>query len=199
MAFPKSTEVNRVMQKERFYSNLALSPAVKEAFVTDIKRILWQNKLAPNTINVQEGEAVKEILVLSIELKKKNFNYKILEAISKANSHKVLYILSFEDERQLALFHGKLFHTQWNKDADVTVSGLNLDSVWENMVAQISNTVIEEENTLDQQLAIDEKRQRMEKEIARLEKMARTEKQPGKKFELVQQLNLQKRELEGLL
>ena len=43
-------------------------------------------------------------------------------------------------------------------------------------------------NTLDEQIAADERRQKIEKEIAKLEKQARAEKQPKKKFELVQRI-----------
>ena len=38
-------------------------------------------------------------------------------------------------------------------------------------------------------IEINEKRQKLEKEIAKLEKQARAEKQPKKKFELVQKIN----------
>ena len=49
-------------------------------------------------------------------------------------------------------------------------------------------------NTLDEQIAADERRQKIEKEIAKLEKQARAEKQPKKKFELVQKIKeLQRR------
>ena len=46
-------------------------------------------------------------------------------------------------------------------------------------------------------IAADERRQKIEKEIAKLEKQARAEKQPKKKFELVQQIKKLKKELEG--
>ena len=44
-------------------------------------------------------------------------------------------------------------------------------------------------NTLEQQITQDEQHAKLEKEIARLEKLARAEKQPKKKFELVQKIN----------
>ena len=45
---------------------------------------------------------------------------------------------------------------------------------------------IEKENTLDEQIEINDKKQKLEKEIARLKKQVRTEKQLKKKFELGQ-------------
>ena len=65
---------------------------------------------------------------------------------------------------------------------------MNLDKVWENIVVDIGGVSITDGNTLDEQIAADERRQKIEKEIAKLEKQARAEKQPKKKFELVQQI-----------
>lgn len=63
-----------------------------------------------------------------------------------------------------------------------------MDSVWENLIVQVGGITIQQGNTLDQQIVADEKRAKLEKEIARLEKLAWAEKQPKKKFELVQQI-----------
>ena len=65
---------------------------------------------------------------------------------------------------------------------------MNLDKVWENIVVDIGGVSIADGNTLDEQIAADERRQKIEKEITKLEKQARAEKQPKKKFELVQQI-----------
>lgn len=54
---------------------------------------------------------------------------------------------------------------------------------------------IDQGNTLDEQIAADEHRQKIEKEITKLEKQARAEKQPKKKFELAQQIKKLKDEL----
>ena len=77
----------------------------------------------------------------------------------------------------------------------VELKGLTLDAVWENIVVQVCGVEIESGNTLDEQLKVDDKRQMLEKEITRLDKLARKEKQPKKKFELAQQINKLKKEL----
>ena len=55
-------------------------------------------------------------------------------------------------------------------------------------MVDIGGVSIADGNTLDEQIAADERRQKIEKEITKLEKQARAEKQPKKKFELVQQI-----------
>ena len=67
----------------------------------------------------------------------------------------------------------------------IELRGLNLDKVWENIVVDIGGVSIADGNTLDEQIAADESRQKIEKEITKLEKQARAEKQPKKKFELM--------------
>ena len=79
----------------------------------------------------------------------------------------------------------------------VRITGLNLDTVWENVVIAVGGVSLEESNTLDEQIEINERMQKLEKEIAKLEKQARAEKQPKKKFELVQQIKQLKNKLEG--
>ena len=73
-----------------------------------------------------------------------------------------------------------------------------MDAVWENVIVQVGNIRLQTGNTLDQQIAIDEQRAKLEKEIARLEKLAWAEKQPKKKFELVQRINILKKESRGV-
>ena len=87
--------------------------------------------------------------------------------------------------------------TDWkpSESCIIELRGLNLDKVWENIVVDIGGVSIADGNTLDEQIAADERRQKIEKEIAKLEKQARAEKQPKKKFELVQRIKKHKEEL----
>ncbi len=77
--------------------------------------------------------------------------------------------------------------TPWEKTENISIElkGLDLDKVWENIIIQIGGVNIDDGNTFDEQIVIDERRAKLQKEIDRLEKLARAEKQPKKKFELV--------------
>ena len=77
----------------------------------------------------------------------------------------------------------------------MTLTGLDLDAVWENLLTQIGNVTMEPGRTLGEQLAVDERRVRLKKQIEQLERKARVEKQPKKKFELHQQILILKKEL----
>ena len=75
---------------------------------------------------------------------------------------------------------------------------MSLDKVWENIVVSVGNVSIEQGKSLDEQIIIDEKRKKIEKEIARLEKQARAEKQPKKKYEMVKRLREYQEKLRSL-
>lgn len=90
--------------------------------------------------------------------------------------------------------------TDWKPIGEqrIELQGLNLDKVWENVVVSVGSVDIEQGNTLDEQIEVNEKRQKLEKEIAKFEKQARAEKQPKKKFEMVKRLREYQKKLEEL-
>ena len=63
---------------------------------------------------------------------------------------------------------------------------------------QIGGITIDQGNTLDEQIAVDEQRKKIQKEIDRLTKAAKNEKQPKKKFELVQRVKTLKKLIKEL-
>lgn len=102
--------------------------------------------------------------------------------------------------RPFAIYHTKVMQTAWmpTEEQRVELKGLNLDTVWENIVIAVGGVNIEKGNSLDEQIEINEKKQKLEKEIAKFEKQARAEKQPKKKFELVQRVKELKSKMDVL-
>ena len=78
------------------------------------------------------------------------------------------------------------------------LDGLTLDAVYENFVRQIAGDVLGtgESASLKDSVEQQKQREQLEKQIAALEAKIRKEKQPKKKFELVQKLNTMKGEQE---
>lgn len=190
LGLPKSTELNKQLPKKAIYAKFQMSPAAKAKFDADISRINIVGEVSPNTTGIAQGQTVSSIFVLQVILKQKNFQQNTIAQISKLIDQNILLILDCETDRKLAIYHSKLIQTEWGS-ADACVielKGLDLDSVWENFITQIGGITIQQGNTLDEQIAADEEQAKLEKEIARLEKLAWAEKQPKKKFELVQQI-----------
>lgn len=197
LGLPISVEMKKQLPKTAIYNKFNMSPQAKDKFDSDVSRMYIVAEISPNTINIDKGETVPVIFAVQIILKRKNFDPKTISQISKLIDQKMLLVLDCDGERKLAIHHSKLIHSEWKSVDDCTVSltGLNLDTVWENFITQVGSIEIEQGHSLDEQIASDEQKAKLQKEIARLEKLAKKEKQPKKKFEIVQQLNKLKNSL----
>ena len=117
--------------------------------------------------------------------------------LSKLIPQNILFALHYEDETQLAIYHTKLIKSDWKSttDTDIRLSGLILDTVWENIIKDIGEIHVQEGKTLTEQIQEDERVVKLKKQIEELERKCRTEKQPMKRFELYERIKILKREL----
>ena len=187
LGLPQLTETSKQLPKKAIYTKFQMNTAAKEKIDADISRITIVNEIAPNKVNIPAGEDVESFFVLLVSLKKKEYDEKTIATLSKLIPQNILFVLEYENESRLAIYHTKVMQTSWKptEEQKVELKGLNLDTVWENIVIAVGRVNIETGNTLDEQIEINDKKQKLEKEIAKLEKQARAEKQPKKKFELV--------------
>ena len=151
-------------------------------------------------MNIPAGNEIKNFFVLLVSLKRKEFDVKTIATLSKLIPQNILFVLEHDGESKLAVFHTKIMQTDWKptEKQRIELKGSTLDNVWENIVIEICGIDIKSGNTLDEQIAVNEKREKLEKKITRLEKQARAEKQPKKKFELVERVKDLKRDCEIL-
>lgn len=204
MEFPTATMVHKRIPKEAFYRHLPLTKALKEKFVSEVDKIVVENSLTKENINLAADAGIKEILLLSISLKKQELDGKVIEAIARQNAHHLVFLLIYEDSRQLALYHGKLYRTEWMNAAEISLSprGFSLDEIWASFVEQIALYDERAGNTgalsVEERLALQERIVQLEKLIAKTETAAWKEQQPKKKFELHTRLRRYTQELEKL-
>ena len=196
LGLPKSTEITKQLPKNAIYTKFNMNTATKDKFDSEISKIVIVNEISPTTTTLEKGNDVSSLFVLLVSLKKREFTENIIAQLSKLIPQNILFILEFDGKCKLAVFRTKLIHSEWISSDKCTIqlNGLNIDTVWENIIVQVGGIHIESGNTLDEQIAADEKRNKLQKEIDRLEKQARAEKQPKKKLELVQEIKeLEKR------
>ena len=202
--FPASTAVHRKLPKEAFYKHLPLTAALKSKFVSDVESIFVENSLTSAALNFSVESEVKEILLLLVNLKKAEFDAKIIEAIARQNPHRLIFLLAYEDQRQLAVYHGKLYRTEWGAadGVDLTARGATLDEVWNSFIEQIAlqeeRVQLSSEKTVDERLFVQERILKLEKQIAKAEAAAWREQQPKKRFALYQKLQQYQAELEAV-
>lgn len=193
---PKSTELSKQLPKKAIYAKFNMNTAAKEKFDADISKIAIVAEISPSTTTIAKGETVSSIYVLLVSLKRKDFDEKTIAGLSKLIDQNILFVLDFDGKRKLAVCHGSFISGEWKKpdELNIKLRGLDFDAVWENIIKDIGNIVLYESNTIEEQIAENEEAEKLKKEIARLEKQARAEKQPKKKFELVQKINALKGE-----
>ena len=198
LGLPKATEVNKLLPKKAIYAKFQMNTAAKDKVDEDISRITIVNELSPARVNLAEGENVKSFFVMNVSLKKKNFSESTIAMVSKLIPQNILMVLEHEEVARLAVYHTKLIQTEWMPKSELSVElkGFDLDAVWENIIIQVGGIRMEQGHSLDEQIALDEKRAKIQKEIDRLEKLARAEKQPKKKFELVQEIKKLKEQVD---
>lgn len=197
LGLPKTTEMSKQLPKKAIYTKFQMNTAAKAKIDADISRITIVNEIAPNKVNIPAGENVKSFFVLLVSLKKKEYDEKTIATLSKLIPQNILFVLEYENESRLAIYHIKVMQTEWKptENQQIELHGLNLDTVWENIVKSLECGVWNEELSLDENIALHEKQEKLKKQIAKLEKQARTERQPKKKFELHQKITKLKKEL----
>lgn len=203
LTFPSKAAVGRIMPKEAFFKRLSLNSEIRDKLVSDVKRIVMEYKLSPDTINVDKDGEITEILILSIELKKQEIDYRIVENIARQNAHKLLFLLKFQDQGQLTLYYSKLYKTDWMllTELNLDARGLNLDIIWQGFIEQIA--LQEDIISASCNLSVAEKLKKqdtilkLQKQIDKIEREARNEKQPKKRFEIYTYLQGLKKKLAG--
>lgn len=203
--FPESTIVYKRIPKEAFYKHLPLSAVLKAKFVSDVDSILVTNSLTKENLNLAKATEVKEILLLTINLKKQDFDRKIVEAIARQNPHKLIFLLAYEEMCQLAVYRGRLYTSPWRDKIDISLSltGDTLDEIWDDLVQQIaisSQELLERKNlSIDEQLKDQNEIDRLNKLIQKTEAAAWKEQQPKKRFDLYTKLQGYKKQLEEII
>lgn len=191
LGLPQSTELMKPLPKKAIYAKFDMNAAAKEKFDADISRIAIVHEISPQTVKtIAATEEVPSFYVLLVTLKKRDYDVHTIALISKLINQNMLLVLEYKDECRLAIYHTKLIQSDWQETADcrLQLKGLDLGAVWQNVVIQVGGIEIEEGHSLEQQIAADEHKAKVQAEIEHLEKLARKETQPKKKFELVQRI-----------
>ena len=188
---PQTTEVRKQLPKKAIYAKFDLKPSQRESFDADIARIDIVAVISPSTVPaIAEGKEVKEIYLLALQMKRKEYDSKNIVLLTKLIPQRMVFALQFEEQTQFAIYHTKLISSAWQPtdEATLTLSGLNLVSVWEGIVTHIGQIDVEEGNTLAEQITSNAQREKILAQIAVLERKMAAEKQPRRKRELFEQI-----------
>lgn len=195
---PAETEVEKPpFLVARLATKLGLSETDKQSLQTDVKSIRISHVISSKSIPaLKEGSEVKSITIILVEVSRENYNRDALCKISQAVMGQAVFIISFDNLASVLLNqNGKAIRSSWEPNLSFTLKGLTLDTVWENIVKAVGQIDVDPGLTLSQQIELNMLRESTEKKIAAIERKARAEKQPRKKFELTQQKKAMEQDL----
>jgi hypothetical protein len=216
LGLPKSTEFNKRIPKQKFYENLTVSPTLKRSFVDQIRIIYWANKIAPSILNLAEGKNVTEIEVFHIRLNQKTLDENVLKQIDREIPYHILFVLEYDGKYKAVIGYkeaagsgkaafkvDRYYQTEWMPEDKLPVhlDGLNIDTVYENIVRQIAGDVLQAatpRESLKESVARDDRRDALQKQINKLQAKIRKEKQLNRQMEMNAELKKLRRELEEL-
>ena len=215
MEFPKSTEFNKRISKQRFYDNLSVTSELKQLFVQQILTIYWRNKIAPSTVNIEAGKEVVEIEIFQLKLNQQNLDLKVLELIDKGIPYHILFLLEYNGLFQACIGYKEIDNTQSNsfkmhnyyqtnwltiEQLNLQIEGLNTDSVYTNFIRQIAGEYlsIKTSENIKEAIIRDEKQKKLLKQIGKIEAKINKEPQFNRQIKLNEELKKLKKELKGL-
>lgn len=194
---PPYTIVNQTLTKKAVYEKFNLKTAERERFDADISRMVIIHRIDSETIPaVQSGKEVKCIWVLSVTLKRKSYNPKSIEMLFRLIPQRMVLALQYGDETQLATFEGMMVTSSWQKteEQQLILQGIDLDCVWNNIVAQVANVVVTDGENVRERIEENARHKALQKKIATLEAKARKEPQRHRKMELFEEIQKLKNE-----
>lgn len=192
---PTISEVGTQLPKTSIYAKFGLKTSERDAFDADISRIVIANSI--DSRFAAAGTDIKSIYVLAVTLKRKNYDPRNIVLLSKLIDQNIIFALIFEHETQLAVYCTRLVVSEWKPTESIklSLSGLNLDRIWEHLVAGIGHVGITDGRSVAEQIEFDDRRAQLQRQIELLERKARSERQPRRKTELFEELNRLKQEL----
>ena len=205
--FPAHARVGKIVAKENFYGNIENS--TKNLFQDEIARIIWEYKLAPETINLS-AKNWQEIEVFRIMLKNSSISEKILKTIDSVIPYPILFlvesgslekaIICFKEQNQKDENFAKVdtyFATEWNDKRleNIKIDGLNIDAVFNNFVRQVAGNKLSRDaekssqspSSIKEDIEKLKEREKIQKQIDVLTRRIKLEPSIGKKQELAEE------------
>lgn len=214
VSYPAKAAFGRTLPKSKIYEYSAANTRLKELFIKQVDQIVWQYKLAPETINLPARPGVPEIQVFTVQLKVPELHRDVLRCIDGAVQFPIIFELAFDSRTQVVACYKRpneadasrwvlsdYFATDWllagNERAAMPLA-LDLANLYEQLLHRLIPLSARPQETLTELVARVEqaraKQREVDKTAARLEK----EKQFNRKVEINATLRELKTELEQL-
>lgn len=199
LSFPTSTIVNKLVPKNAFYGR-SNDSSLREFLTREFEGIVWLYKLAPATLNVEDGEYVHEIDVFYCRMKEDKYSIKPFSAMDELLPRHTIFIIEYGGKFDLLMHHKEMSvvhgEQKWKCgvgelkrdiriDADtLNIQGQSMDAVYNCLLSQISGLSVSSKEEYKEQVELRNHIEILQKQIAALQKRIKAEKQFNRQMEL---------------
>ena len=212
--YPKQAHFGKMIAKSKIYEHANTTTAVKDKFVSQIDKITWQYKLAPETINLTATTAVPEIQIFDIRIRGNEVDEALLRVIDKAIPFPIIYQIHRGGEVKVKAAYKRpsdadksrwvteaYVESEWMREdtpATALPIALDLSKLYEQMLKALipkALPIMETQGSMKEQMELIETIKVKERAYAKLKAKRDKEKQFNRKVELNSQLKELKKEI----
>ena len=214
IAYPKQAAFGRVLPKSKIYEHSGANTRLKDLFVKQVEQIVWQYKLAPETLHLPARHGVPEIQIFIIQLKTAELHADVLRCIDGAIPFPIVFELTFDGRTQVTAAYKRpneadasrwvlsdYFASDWlPMDSERTAMpvALHLGGMYEQLLHRLIPLSARPQETLAALVARVEQAQAKQRELGKTTARLAKEKQFNRKVEINAELRKLKIELDEL-
>lgn len=211
LQFPASSFVDRLIPKVQFVKASSSPTAIRTLLADEFEQIRLLYVLRPDTINVANGNEVKEIDVFFFQCKTDHYSINPFCGLDDLIPRHTIYIIQHGNSFDLLMQHKRRTvvsgNVKWVRevsrlltnvnldDTTLRIDGLDLDRVYFNFFSQMSGYRIDNSDAISEIQEIETQLAKMKRELETLQKRVRNEKQFNRQIELNSQARKLKREI----
>lgn len=215
IAYPKQAAFGRVLPKNKIYEHSGANTRLKDLFVKQVEQIVWQYKLAPETLHLPARPSVPEIQVFSIQLKTPELHSDVLRCIDGAIPFPIVFELTFDGRTQVTAAYKRpneadasrwvlsdYFASGWlptDSERAAMPVALHLGGLYEQLLHRLMPWPARPQETLAELVARVEQVQAKQRELDKTQARLAKEKQFNRKVEINATLRQLTHELQGLI
>lgn len=208
--FPSTTIVDKPVPKNAFYGRTTDS-SLRNFLTREFESIIWLYKLAPATLNVENGESVHEIDVFCCKMKECGYSIKPFYAMDELLPRHTIFIIEYGGKFDLLMHHKEMTMVKGEQnwrcgvselkrdiriDADtLNIQGQSMDVVYNCLLSQISGLSVSSKEEYKEQVELRNHIEILQKQIAALQKRIKAEKQFNRQMELNAEVRKLKKEI----
>ena len=215
--YPVKARFGRKIAKSKLYENASVNTKLKDKFINQIDKIIWQYKLAPSTLNLDATVKVPEIQVFDIFIKSSQIDQALLEVIDKAIPLPIIFQIHKDNKIKIKAAYKRpsestnnkwviesYFESEWldnTIDKQPMPQALDLGRLYEQLLKSLMPVEVvsgKTSQTIDQQVSMIKHIDSLQNELEKLNSKYKKEKQANRQFEIHKQIKLKQKELNNL-